>query len=104
MFTMNFLVAIVAVMLVALATRLCSNAGNVGAGLVTLMSLGSTLTTIFIAYTGLETPRCYQQAQKLWGRDRARGPQEQSCSTRQGVASGWPGAHARGGCELYGHR
>jgi ATP-binding cassette subfamily C (CFTR/MRP) protein 1 len=55
MFTMNFLVAIVAAMLVALATRLRSNAGNVGAGLVTLMSLGSTVTTIVIAYTGLET-------------------------------------------------
>ncbi|GME48797.1 abc transporter [Neofusicoccum parvum] len=53
--TMNVLVAIVAVILVALATQLGSDAGNVGAGLVTLITLGSTLTTIIIAYTGLET-------------------------------------------------
>lgn len=55
MFTMNFIVAVLAVMLVALATQLRSNAGSVGAGLVTLMSLGSTLTTVIVAYTGLET-------------------------------------------------
>ncbi|KAK3937688.1 ATP-dependent permease MDL1 [Diplogelasinospora grovesii] len=55
MLTMNVLVLIVAVILVALATQVGSNAGNVGAGLVTLITLGSTLTTIVVAYTGLET-------------------------------------------------
>ncbi|KAJ9150371.1 ABC multidrug transporter [Pleurostoma richardsiae] len=53
--TMNVLVAIVAIMLVALATKLNSDAGNVGAGLVTLITLGGTLTAIVTAYTGLET-------------------------------------------------
>jgi ABC-type multidrug transport system fused ATPase/permease subunit len=52
---MNVLVAVVAVILVVLATQLGSDAGNVGAGLVTLITLGNTLTTIVIAYTGLET-------------------------------------------------
>lgn len=55
MLTMNVLVSVLAVIFVALATRLRSNAGNVGAGLVTLITLGSTLTTIVVAYTGLET-------------------------------------------------
>jgi ABC-type multidrug transport system fused ATPase/permease subunit len=55
MLTMNVIVALVAVILVALATQLRSNAGSVGAGLVTLITLGSTLTTIVVAYTGLET-------------------------------------------------
>ncbi|KAI8314363.1 ABC transporter FUM19 [Colletotrichum sp. SAR11_240] len=48
-------VAVVAVLLVALATQLRSDTGNVGAGLVTLITLGGTLTTIVVAYTGLET-------------------------------------------------
>ncbi|KAF4835497.1 ABC transporter FUM19 [Colletotrichum tropicale] len=47
--------AVVAVLLVALATQLRSDTGNVGAGLVTLITLGGTLTTIVVAYTGLET-------------------------------------------------
>jgi ATP-binding cassette subfamily C (CFTR/MRP) protein 1 len=55
MLTMNFIVAVLAVMLVALATQLRSSAGSVGAGLVTLMSLGFTLTSVIVAYTGLET-------------------------------------------------
>lgn len=55
MVTMNVIVAILAVLLVALATQVGSNAGNVGAGLVTLITLGNTLTTIVVAYTGLET-------------------------------------------------
>ncbi|KAK3368578.1 ABC transporter [Podospora didyma] len=55
MLTMNVLVTIIAVLLVALATQLGSNAGSVGAALVTLITLGSTLTTIVVAYTGLET-------------------------------------------------
>ncbi|EQB44454.1 hypothetical protein CGLO_16793 [Colletotrichum gloeosporioides Cg-14] len=55
MVTMNIIVAVVAVLLVALATQLRSDTGNVGAGLVTLITLGGTLTTIVVAYTGLET-------------------------------------------------
>lgn len=55
MLTMNVLVALVAVLLVALATQLGSDAGSVGAGLVTLITLGTTLTSIVVAYTGLET-------------------------------------------------
>ncbi|KAF9873848.1 ABC multidrug transporter [Colletotrichum karsti] len=55
MLTMNILVAIVAVLLVSLSTQLRSDTGNVGAGLVTLITLGGTLTTIVVAYTGLET-------------------------------------------------
>ncbi|KAI0429844.1 ABC transporter [Xylaria sp. FL1042] len=55
MLTMNVIVALVAVILVALATQLGSDAGSVGAGLVTLITLGSTLTSIIVAYTGLET-------------------------------------------------
>lgn len=53
--TVNILVALVAVILVGLVTQLGSSAGNVGAGLVSVITLGSTLTTIVIAYTGLET-------------------------------------------------
>ncbi|KAK1449579.1 hypothetical protein CCUS01_11462 [Colletotrichum cuscutae] len=55
MLTMNILVAIDAVLLVSLSTQLRSDTGNVGAGLVTLITLGGTLTTIAVAYTGLET-------------------------------------------------
>ncbi|KAI0127028.1 ABC transporter [Xylariales sp. AK1849] len=53
--TMNMIVAMLAVILVVLATQLGSNVGNVGAGMVTLLTLGSTLTIIVNAYTGLET-------------------------------------------------
>jgi ABC-type multidrug transport system fused ATPase/permease subunit len=55
MLTMNVIVAIMAVLLTALATELGSDAGNVGAGLVTLITLSNTLTIIVVAYTGLET-------------------------------------------------
>lgn len=55
MVTMNIMVAILAILLVALATQLGSSAGNVGAGLVTLITLGNTLTIVVVAYTGLET-------------------------------------------------
>lgn len=55
MLIMNLIVAVLSIVLVALATRLRSNAGSVGAGLVTLTSLASTLSTIVVAYTGLET-------------------------------------------------
>ncbi|KAI8287461.1 ABC transporter FUM19 [Colletotrichum sp. SAR 10_98] len=53
--TSKRLLAVVAVLLVALATQLRSDTGNVGAGLVTLITFGGTLTTIVVAYTGLET-------------------------------------------------
>ncbi|ETS75364.1 hypothetical protein PFICI_12308 [Pestalotiopsis fici W106-1] len=55
MLIMNLIVAILSIVLVVLATRLRSNAGSVGAGLVTLTTLASTLGTIVVAYTGLET-------------------------------------------------
>ncbi|RFU75374.1 abc transporter [Trichoderma arundinaceum] len=55
MLTVNLLVTIIAVVLTSVAAQLGSNAGSVGAGLVSLITLGSTLTTIIIAYTGLET-------------------------------------------------
>lgn len=55
MLIMNLIVAVLSIVLVALATRLRSNAGSVGAGLVTLTTLASTLSTIVVAYTGLET-------------------------------------------------
>lgn len=52
---MNVIVAIVAVILVSLATQLGSDAGHVGVGLVSIITLSNTLTTIVVAYTGLET-------------------------------------------------
>lgn len=55
MLIMNLIVAVLSIVLVALATCLRSNAGSVGAGLVTLTTLASTLSTIVVAYTGLET-------------------------------------------------
>ncbi|KAI0817348.1 ABC transporter [Xylaria sp. FL0064] len=55
MLTMNVIVALVAVILVALGANLGSDAGSVGAGLVTLITLGGTLTQIVVAYTRLET-------------------------------------------------
>ena len=55
MLTMNVVVAIVAIILIVVAIEERSSAGNVGAGLVTLITLGSTLSTIINAYTGLET-------------------------------------------------
>ncbi|PVH86961.1 putative ABC multidrug transporter [Cadophora sp. DSE1049] len=87
MFTMNFIVAILAVILVALATQLRSNAGSVGAGLVTLMSLGSTLTTVIVAYTGLETSLGAITRLKAFGEET-----ELENSKSQGVVppNGWP--------------
>ena len=67
--TMNVLVAIVAVVLVTLATHLGSDTGSVGAGLVTLITLGGTMTTIVIAYTGLETSLGAISRLKSFGED-----------------------------------
>ncbi|KAK5996708.1 ABC transporter FGM5 [Cladobotryum mycophilum] len=67
--TMNMIVAILAVILVVLATQLGSEAGNVGAGLVTLITLGATLTTIVVAYTGLETSLGAISRLKSFGED-----------------------------------
>ncbi|KAL0930703.1 ABC transporter [Colletotrichum truncatum] len=53
--TLKFLVAIIATIVVALATQLRANTGFTGASLVTLMSFGDTLTTIVQSYTKLET-------------------------------------------------
>jgi ATP-binding cassette, subfamily C (CFTR/MRP), member 1 len=52
---MNIIVAILAMALVSIATYLRNvDAGSLGAGLVMLISLGSTLATVVNAYTGLE--------------------------------------------------
>lgn len=52
---MNVLVALMAVGLVTVATtQVGSSAGQVGAGLVSIITLGSTLTVTLVAYTGLE--------------------------------------------------
>ena len=84
---MNFIVAIVAVLLVALATQLRSNAGSVGAGLVTLMSLGSTLTTVIVAYTGLETSLGAITRLKSFGEE----TESENGSIQHAVAPhGWP--------------
>ncbi|KAF3061054.1 Multidrug resistance-associated protein 1 [Daldinia childiae] len=52
---LNFVVAIIAVILTALATSLHSNSGFTGASLVTLMGFGETLTNVVTYYTLLET-------------------------------------------------
>jgi len=53
--TMNVVVAVLAVILVTLATQLrSSSSGAVGAGLVSLITLGSVMTNVLSAYTGLE--------------------------------------------------
>ncbi|KAI1178956.1 ABC transporter [Nemania sp. FL0916] len=69
MLTMNVLVALIAVVLVTLATQLGSDAGSVGAGLVTLITLGTTLTSIIVAYTGLETSLGAISRLKSFGED-----------------------------------
>ncbi|CAH0047211.1 unnamed protein product [Clonostachys solani] len=52
---MNIIVAILAIILVSLATNLQDiNGGSVGAGLVMLMSLGASMTAVINSYTGLE--------------------------------------------------
>ena len=67
--TMNILVTIIAVLLVVLATQMGSNAGSVGAGLVTLITLGGTMTNIIMAYTGLETSLGAISRLKSFGED-----------------------------------
>ncbi|KAI1651140.1 putative ABC multidrug transporter [Daldinia loculata] len=52
---LNFVVAIIAVMLTALSISLRSNSGFTGASLVTLMGFGETLTNVVTYYTLLET-------------------------------------------------
>ncbi|CAI6099839.1 unnamed protein product [Clonostachys chloroleuca] len=52
---MNIIVAILAIILVSLATNLKDiNSGSVGAGLVMLMGLGASMTAVIHSYTGLE--------------------------------------------------
>lgn len=52
---LNLVVMIMAVALTALAVRLHSNSGFIGASLVTLMNFGESLSGIIIFYTRLET-------------------------------------------------
>ncbi|KAI1662286.1 putative ABC multidrug transporter [Daldinia decipiens] len=52
---LNFVVAIIAVMLTSLAISLRSNSGFTGASLVALMGFGETLTNVVTYYTLLET-------------------------------------------------
>ncbi|KZL72491.1 ABC transporter [Colletotrichum tofieldiae] len=53
--TLKLLVAVLATIVVTLATQLRASSGFTGASLVTLMSFGDTLTTIVQSYTMLET-------------------------------------------------
>jgi ABC-type multidrug transport system fused ATPase/permease subunit len=54
--TMNIVVAFLALILVVIATQLRTvNPGSVGAGLVMLITFGTTLTQVINSYTGLET-------------------------------------------------
>ncbi|KAI1504810.1 ABC multidrug transporter [Biscogniauxia marginata] len=52
---LNFVVALIAVILITLATQLRSNSGFTGASLVTLMGFGEMLSAIVVFYTLLET-------------------------------------------------
>ncbi|KAI0601124.1 hypothetical protein F4775DRAFT_607254 [Biscogniauxia sp. FL1348] len=52
---LNFVVALIALILTSLATQLRSNSGFTGASLVTLMGFGETLSSIVLFYTLLET-------------------------------------------------
>lgn len=52
---LDLVVMIMAVTLTALAVRLHSNSGFIGASLVTLMNFGESLSGIVIFYTRLET-------------------------------------------------
>ncbi|KAI0843264.1 P-loop containing nucleoside triphosphate hydrolase protein [Hypoxylon sp. FL0890] len=54
-FTLSMVVAVLAIVIVALATQLHSNKAFTGASLVTLMNFGSNLSFIVRTYTGLET-------------------------------------------------
>jgi ABC-type multidrug transport system fused ATPase/permease subunit len=55
LFVLNVVVAVIAVVVVALATQLRANQGFTGASLVTIMSFGDTLANIIRCYTQLET-------------------------------------------------
>lgn len=52
---LNFVVAIIGVLITTLAVRLRSNSGFTGASLVTLMGFGEMLSGIVTSYTLLET-------------------------------------------------
>ncbi|KAI1408189.1 P-loop containing nucleoside triphosphate hydrolase protein [Hypoxylon sp. FL1857] len=54
-FTLSMVVAVLAIVVVTLATQLHSNRAFTGASLVTLMNFGSNLSFIVRTYTGLET-------------------------------------------------
>ena len=54
-FTLNVIVAVVAVVVVTIATQMRSNTGFTGASLVTIMGFGDTLSEIIRMYTMLET-------------------------------------------------
>lgn len=54
-FTLNCVVAILAVVIVTMGTQLSSNTGLTGASLVTLMNFGTSLTFLLRNYTQLET-------------------------------------------------
>ncbi|KAI1139479.1 P-loop containing nucleoside triphosphate hydrolase protein [Hypoxylon sp. FL0543] len=54
-FTLSMVVAMLAIVVVTLATQLHSNRAFTGASLVTLMSFGTHLSYIVSTYTGLET-------------------------------------------------
>jgi len=55
LFVLNAVVAVVAVVVVALATQMRANEGFTGASLVTIMGFGDTLANIIRCYTLLET-------------------------------------------------
>ncbi|KAK2036308.1 P-loop containing nucleoside triphosphate hydrolase protein [Colletotrichum somersetense] len=52
---LKLMVAVLASIVVTLATQLRASSGLTGASLITLMSFGETLTTIVLSYTSLET-------------------------------------------------
>lgn len=54
-FTLDCVVAVLAVVIVAMSTQLSSNTGLTGASLITLMTFGSSLTFLIRNYTQLET-------------------------------------------------
>ncbi|CAH0027538.1 unnamed protein product [Clonostachys rhizophaga] len=65
---MNIIVAILAIILVSLATNLQEiNSGSVGAGLVMLMGLGASMTAVINSYTGLEIALCGINRLKAFG-------------------------------------
>jgi ABC-type multidrug transport system fused ATPase/permease subunit len=55
LFVLNVVIAVIAVIVVSLATQLRANQGFTGASLVTIMSFGDILANIIRMYTMLET-------------------------------------------------